>query len=367
MAAVQQTTRRKWWRAREPLGIAFAAWWLMGFAVGGCFNGADAQGLRCEDDDQCGKDQSCEQGYCGGPPVGEDLCGNGFVDTGEECDEGESNDDSGSCTSSCQNADCGDGLIQSGEECDEGAEGSAACDPDCTAAQCGDGLVNALAGEECEPALAGQSSASCMSNCFEPLLWEDAESDAGWSHATVDPPLVSDWFRSEDFSAGGSFSWHSGAPGDLPGSARLTSPGFDLDGSEGAVTLSIAHRHAFDAVGICDDEGHQSDGAVVEYSVGGGPFQLLDPVQPNGYPGTVSDDGDCEGLGEDPNPLVGSGAFTRSNPGFETARFDLTGVTGQVRVGFRVGFDCGECPGDPVEEAGWYVDDIVVYRGSPEL
>lgn len=35
-----------------------------------CFTGADAQGLPCDNDRQCGLDQSCIDGFCGGPGAG---------------------------------------------------------------------------------------------------------------------------------------------------------------------------------------------------------------------------------------------------------------------------------------------------------
>lgn len=48
------------------------------------------------------------------------VCGNGFVEQGEECDEGASNNDTGTCTTQCQFPRCGDGIIQNDEECDDG-------------------------------------------------------------------------------------------------------------------------------------------------------------------------------------------------------------------------------------------------------
>jgi cysteine-rich repeat protein len=112
-------------------------------------------------------------------------CGNGVVDPGEACDDGNDVDED-ACTAACQPAECGDGVLQAvvGEACDEGpANGdgfstrrldctvnvcgdgdvhvpseacdtpplpSVACDVDCTAATCGDGTVNAVAGEYCD-------------------------------------------------------------------------------------------------------------------------------------------------------------------------------------------------------------------------
>lgn len=47
------------------------------------------------------------------------VCGNGLLEAGEQCDDGNRvNDDS--CTNICRNPRCGDGILQSGEECDDG-------------------------------------------------------------------------------------------------------------------------------------------------------------------------------------------------------------------------------------------------------
>lgn len=58
------------------------------------------------------------------------VCGNGTVDPGEECDDG-------NCTqtdacNNCMNAYCGDGVVGPGEMCDDGA--GEVCPPDCGAA-----------------------------------------------------------------------------------------------------------------------------------------------------------------------------------------------------------------------------------------
>jgi len=48
-------------------------------------------------------------------------CGDGKIDAGEECDDGSSNSNINSCTSSCSIAFCGDGYYHWGEEeCDDG-------------------------------------------------------------------------------------------------------------------------------------------------------------------------------------------------------------------------------------------------------
>ena len=49
------------------------------------------------------------------------VCGDGKVDAGEECDDGNTNDNDG-CSSSCRYEYCGDGIVQQalGEQCDDG-------------------------------------------------------------------------------------------------------------------------------------------------------------------------------------------------------------------------------------------------------
>jgi cysteine-rich repeat protein len=50
------------------------------------------------------------------------ACGNGTVETGEECDSGGDNSDTAAdaCRTTCVNAHCGDGVIDTGEVCDDG-------------------------------------------------------------------------------------------------------------------------------------------------------------------------------------------------------------------------------------------------------
>jgi len=44
---------------------------------------------------------------------------------------------------------CGDGVVDSGEQCDEGGD-TATCNANCTLPTCGDGYLNLVAGEECD-------------------------------------------------------------------------------------------------------------------------------------------------------------------------------------------------------------------------
>ncbi|AKT39081.1 uncharacterized protein CMC5_032280 [Chondromyces crocatus] len=54
------------------------------------------------------------------------TCGNGVLDPGEECDDGNF-DDTDACRSTCQLAACGDGIVQVGEACDDGNTANGDC------------------------------------------------------------------------------------------------------------------------------------------------------------------------------------------------------------------------------------------------
>jgi len=60
---------------------------------------------------------------------------------------------------------CGNGNVDSGEECDGMGE-TAACDSDCTMAACGDGHVNPLANEQCDTVV---NARECNTNCKAPM------------------------------------------------------------------------------------------------------------------------------------------------------------------------------------------------------
>jgi cysteine-rich repeat protein len=79
-----------------------------------------------------------------------ELCGDRFLDPGEECDDGNASD-ADSCLTSCREAVCGDGVVHAGvEECDDAnARNDDACLFGCVRARCGDGYVDASA-EECD-------------------------------------------------------------------------------------------------------------------------------------------------------------------------------------------------------------------------
>ena len=75
------------------------------------------------------------------------TCGNGEVETGENCDDGNTDNNDG-CTNGCETSHCGDGILRQDmdaddplfEECDDGnADDTDSCLTNCRPAYCGDG------------------------------------------------------------------------------------------------------------------------------------------------------------------------------------------------------------------------------------
>ncbi len=102
----------------------------------------------------------CLAGCAGGsnaPSPPGPVCGNGVVETGEQCDDGNTKSGDG-CSATCQNEApapvCGNGVVEAGEQCDDGNTKSGdGCSPTCqnetpAAAVCGNGVVEA--GEQCD-------------------------------------------------------------------------------------------------------------------------------------------------------------------------------------------------------------------------
>ena len=77
------------------------------------------------------------------------VCGNGTIESGEQCDDDNTTPGDG-CDAECQvEPDCGNDEVEAGEDCDDGGE-SETCNEDCTTAECGDGKLNETAEEQCD-------------------------------------------------------------------------------------------------------------------------------------------------------------------------------------------------------------------------
>ncbi|MBI5504738.1 MAG: DUF4215 domain-containing protein [Deltaproteobacteria bacterium] len=110
----------------------------------------------------CGPGMSAE--FCVTVPAG---CGNGVVDPGEACDDGDASA-CDQCTPQCTPA-CGDGIVGPGEECDTGGL-SPSCYADCTWRGCGDAVTDSEAGEQCDDGNT-VSCDGCSSSCGDEIGW----------------------------------------------------------------------------------------------------------------------------------------------------------------------------------------------------
>lgn len=125
--------------------------------LGACFGPSYPVGLPCSENRTCPPGQTCDvDGICRLEPVPPDadlVCGNGRLDPGERCDDG--NTMSGdSCPSDCTSDEpqCGNGLAETtlGEVCDDGNNVSGdGCSADCLSTEvCGNGYRDV--GEACD-------------------------------------------------------------------------------------------------------------------------------------------------------------------------------------------------------------------------
>ncbi len=143
---------------------------LVAAAEAECGNGLIEVGEQCddgnlEDDDGC--DSNCLT----------TGCGNAVVTAGEECDDGNGSD-TDDCTGDCRAAHCGDGYVYQGvEQCDDGNESDTDyCLSDCRLARCGDGVVEA--GVETCDGDNDENHDGCSSGC-EPAACGDGEVEVG--------------------------------------------------------------------------------------------------------------------------------------------------------------------------------------------
>jgi cysteine-rich repeat protein len=102
-----------------------------------------------------------------------EVCGDGVLNDGEECDDGNAVD-TDDCPSTCLIAACGDSFVRSGvEECDDANNiDSDACTNACNNAECGDGIIFNQGGgvESCDDAN-NTNTDGCTNDCeIDPVI-----------------------------------------------------------------------------------------------------------------------------------------------------------------------------------------------------
>ncbi len=137
-----------------------------GGATGFCGDGTVDPGEECDDGNRDDSD-GCVAGCVYA------ACGDGFVQAGiEACDDGNQEDNDG-CTSDCQpGTGCGNGAQDPGEACDDGNSSNADdCLTSCVAATCGDGYAH-LGVEECDDGNTDDND-FCKNDCTlnTPMTW----------------------------------------------------------------------------------------------------------------------------------------------------------------------------------------------------
>jgi hypothetical protein len=148
-------------RVSEPIDASMAD------ARGRCESREDCQGAgeicqidqgecvvaSCTDNARNGNESDTD---CGGPDC--PRCpGGSRCETPSDCLNNECTD--GRCVSES----CGNGQVDSGEDCDDQGE-SATCNEDCTISACRDGVPNATAGEQCDDGNDSNNDA-CTNEC----------------------------------------------------------------------------------------------------------------------------------------------------------------------------------------------------------
>jgi cysteine-rich repeat protein len=135
-----------------------------------CGNGAVESGEQCD-----GNVQACTIGGYSGTQSCSSSCSWNSCTPTQSCGDGVCNglETNATCAQDCHAVVCGNGLVEGGEDCDLGILNNVhgACTTQCTDAACGDGFVWNMSGgtEECDAGAANSNNPnSCRQTCMLP-------------------------------------------------------------------------------------------------------------------------------------------------------------------------------------------------------
>jgi cysteine-rich repeat protein len=144
----------------------------------GCGNGRIDFGEVCDDGNRVSGD-GCSQSC-----TSDESCGNGVRDQWERCDDGNRASDDG-CSETCRLERCGNGELDQGETCDDrNSENGDGCSADCLSSEeCGNGYLDIIYEEGCDDGneVSGDGcSADCMDeNCGNGIVDPGEHCDDG--------------------------------------------------------------------------------------------------------------------------------------------------------------------------------------------
>ncbi len=304
-----------------------------------CGNGVVEVGELCDDGNLVAGD-GCT------PRCGPETCGDGVVQGGEQCDDGNTND-TDDCLSSCVRASCGDGFLRAGvEACDDGnprnTDECVACRP----ARCGDGFVRAGV-EACDDGNPNDDD-GCDNACKLPVCGDGKkqgaeECDLGAANGDQPAFLISQTsgtrigtnpiYRNRSavaFYDYRSASSHTGL--EQVGESRIY---LYVDTDTGRLSLVLTHGIDRDGTGL------RQPSATVDFDVTG---------IPPGFVIDVSDDDPSEFFASGPTTAAGRWTFRDNSDGGVLGGLPFPGVWKiTVTPRFRTGLTTW----------GWVRDDLM--------
>ena len=117
--------------------------------------------------------------------VSQPACGDGILDPGEACDDGNTAPSDG-CSATCEDEHCGDGIEQTDETCDDGNTVSDdGCSATCQDESCGDGIVQTSEGCDDGNTASGDGCSATCTLEKAALVCQDAVANAGVRYASA--------------------------------------------------------------------------------------------------------------------------------------------------------------------------------------